>query len=75
MIPSALRLKPYTGDAIPSTNMPTLRLMDKILHDLKDPKLRELWYIPFMGNAGFCPSAVTHLFRARGGLGLKFREN
>ena len=23
-----------------------LRLMDKILHDPKDPKLWELWYIP-----------------------------
>ena len=26
-----------------------LRLMDKILHDLKDPKLWELWYIPYNG--------------------------
>ena len=26
-----------------------LRLMDKILHDLKDPKLWELWYIPYYG--------------------------
>ena len=35
-------------------------LMDKILHDPKDPKLWELWYIPEkMGNAGFCPSAVS----------------
>ena len=24
-------------------------LMDKILHDLKDPKLWELWYIPYCG--------------------------
>ena len=24
-------------------------LMDKILHDLKDSKLWELWYIPFNG--------------------------
>ena len=23
--------------------------MDKILHDLKDPKLWELWYIPYNG--------------------------
>ena len=36
--------------------------MDKILHDLKDPKLWELWYIPYMGNAGFCPSAVLLIF-------------
>ena len=27
-----------------------LRLMDKILHDPKDPKLRELWYIPYYGS-------------------------
>ena len=39
-----------------------IRLMDKILHDPKDPKLWELWYIPYnMGNAGFCPSAVLTL--------------
>ena len=28
--------------------------MDKFLHDPKDPKLWELWYIPYNG-AGFCP--------------------
>ena len=27
-----------------------LRLMDKILHDPKDPKLWELWYIPYYGS-------------------------
>ena len=27
-----------------------LRLMDKILHDPKDPKLRELWSIPYYGS-------------------------
>ena len=27
----------------------TLRLMDKILHDLKDSKLWEVWYIPYNG--------------------------
>ena len=26
-----------------------IRLMDKILHDLKDSKLWELWYIPYVG--------------------------
>ena len=26
-----------------------LRLMDKILHDLKDPKVWELWYTPYYG--------------------------
>ena len=26
-----------------------VRLMDKILHDPKDPKLFELWYIPYNG--------------------------
>ena len=27
-----------------------LRLMDNILHDPKDPKLWELWYIPYYGS-------------------------
>ena len=27
-----------------------IRLMDKILHYLKDPKLCELWYIPYYGS-------------------------
>ena len=27
----------------------SILLMDKILHDPKDPKLWELWYIPFNG--------------------------
>ena len=27
----------------------SILLMDKILHDLKDPKLWELWYIPYNG--------------------------
>ena len=26
-----------------------LLLMDKILHDLKDSKLWELWYVPYLG--------------------------
>ena len=26
-----------------------IRLMDKILHDPKDPKLWEFWYIPYNG--------------------------
>ena len=30
--------------------IPILLLMDKILHDLKDPKLWELWYIPYYGS-------------------------
>ena len=29
--------------------MVVIRLMDKILHDPKDPKLWELWYIPYDG--------------------------
>ena len=28
---------------------PEVLLMDKILHDLKDSKLWELWYIPYNG--------------------------
>ena len=27
-----------------------IRLMDRILHDPKDPKLWELWYIPYYGS-------------------------
>ena len=30
--------------------LPPLRLMDKILHDPKDSKLWELWYIPYYGS-------------------------
>ena len=35
-----------------SQHVPLLvvRLMDKILHYLKDPKLWELWYIPYYGS-------------------------
>ena len=29
--------------------MVVILLMDKILHDPKDPKLWELWYIPYNG--------------------------
>ena len=38
------------GSIIPRAGGPILRLMDKILHDLKDPKLWELWYIPYYGS-------------------------
>ena len=30
-------------------NVSAILLMDKILHDPKDPKLWELWYIPYNG--------------------------
>ena len=30
--------------------MVVILLMDKILHDPKDPKLGELWYIPYYGS-------------------------
>ena len=33
-------------------------LMIEILHDLKDPKLCELWCILIMGNAGSISSTV-----------------
>ena len=35
---------------VSETGMNGIRLMDKILHDPKDPKLRELWYIPYYGS-------------------------
>ena len=35
--------------------------MDKILHYLKDPKLWELWYIPFYGSCRILSiSRITH---------------
>ena len=33
----------------PLTSLLVILLMDKILHDLKDSKLWELWYIPYNG--------------------------
>ena len=49
--------------------------MDKILHDLKDSKLWELWYIfLIMGNAGFCPSTVESIGAVAGYFGLKSSE-
>ena len=41
-----LRVKASRG----LSNTPVIRLMDKILHDPKDPKLWELWYIPYYGS-------------------------
>ena len=34
-------------------------LMDKILHDPKDPNYGNYGIFLIMGNAGFCPSAVV----------------
>ena len=51
---------PGLAEFISTLGCALLRLMDKILHDPKDPKLWELWYIfLIMGNAGFCPSTVV----------------
>ena len=39
----------------------TLRLMDKILHYLKDPKLWELWYTPYYGSCSILSiSRIIH---------------
>ena len=38
--------------------------MDKILHDLKDPKLWELWYIPYNGSRRIL--SINRMFRASG---------
>ena len=43
---------PATGGCFPVPEPNTgalILLMDKILHDPKDPKLWELWYIPYNG--------------------------
>ena len=37
-------------------------LMDKILHDPKDPKLWELWYIPVMQDFVHQQYALDSLF-------------
>ena len=37
----------YQGSSIVASGL--ILLMDKILHDPKDPKLWELWYIPYNG--------------------------
>ena len=42
--------------------------MDKILHDLKDPKLWELWYIPYYGSC-----RILSINRSAEGLGLESR--
>ena len=44
-------LKPlnYQEAKAPLLPLPEKRLMHKILHDPKDPKLWELWYIPYNG--------------------------
>ena len=43
-----------------------IRLMDKILHDLKDPRLWELWYIPYFGSCRILAinrTVLCHLHR------------
>ena len=39
----------HTGLDAQSRVLGRILLMDKILHDLKDSKLWELWYIPYNG--------------------------
>ena len=46
-----------------------LRLMDKILHDPKDPKLWELWYIPYNGSCARCSWVICD-----GTIFLQFRS-
>ena len=42
-----------------------VRLMDKILHYLKDPKLWELWYIPYYGSCRILSiNRSTHVVEA-----------
>ena len=42
-------MKPTTERLLLRIGFWVIRLMDKILHDPKDPKLWELWYIPYNG--------------------------
>ena len=45
--------------------------MDKILHDPKDPKLWELWYIPFNGSCRIL--SISRTFKGSPGpLNTKF---
>ena len=37
------------AEGLVRVRLPAILLMDKILHDPKDPKLWELWYIPYNG--------------------------
>ena len=46
--PKTLNPTPYIGLGVWGFLLQLL--MDKILHDPKDPKLWELWYIPFYGS-------------------------
>ena len=39
-----------------------IRLMDKILHYFKDPKLWELWYIPYYGSCRLMDK-ILHYFK------------
>ena len=56
------RLLDVTGVYKPITLKPvTIRLMDKILHDPKDPNYGNYGIFLIMGNAGFCPSAVCYI--------------
>ena len=42
-------------------------LMDKILHDPKDPKLWELWYIPYNGYCRILSiNSITFFWKAGG---------
>ena len=43
-------------------NQGVIRLMDKILHYLKDPKLWELWYIPYYGSCRILSISRNLLF-------------
>ena len=43
-------LQVVSGTSAPEPGLGEIGLMDKILHYLKDPKLWELWYIPYYGS-------------------------
>ena len=51
-----------------------IRLMNKILHDPKDPKYGNYGIFLIMGHAGFCPSTVCSVLQLLGETPIRFRQ-
>ena len=59
-----------SGSYYPKNPSIEIRLMDKILHYLKDPKLWELWYIPSYGSCRILSINRSTYFGLFGALGI-----